>query len=291
MSAAGLNISPADAMGSPLLFEPFFAGANWALWKSVIKAASGERLTASEMAAVRAVAGRDPPSCRVRELVAIVGRGGGKDSIASLLATCSAINFNPAGKLRPGERAIVMCLACDREQAGIVFNYIKGLFEQVPSVKALAFNIGRESIDLRNGVSIEVHVASFRGVRGRSLLCVVMDEAAFWRSDESANPDQQIYAAVGPGLARVPGSTLIMISSAYKRSGLLYRKWAAHYGKNDDEVLVVRGTTPQFNPSFDHKIIERALADDRERYSAEYLSEWRDDLSSFIGLGASRSCR
>jgi hypothetical protein len=47
-------------------------------------------------------------------------------------------------------------------------------------------------------------------------------------------------------------------------------------------VLVVRGSTVQFNPSFDAKIIERDLAKDKERYAAEYLSEWRDDLSSFI---------
>lgn len=31
-----------------------------------------------------------------------------------------AINFDPRGKLRPGEKATVMCLACDRSQAGIV---------------------------------------------------------------------------------------------------------------------------------------------------------------------------
>jgi hypothetical protein len=38
-----------------------------------------------------------------------------------------------------------------------------------------------------------------------------------------------------------------------------------------------------FNPSFDAKIIERALKDDPERFSAEYLCQWRDDLSSRIG--------
>ncbi len=72
---------------------------------------------------------------------------------------------------------------------------------------------------------------------------------------------------------------LIIISSVHKRSGLLYQRWRDHYGR-DGDVLVVRGTTLQFNPSFDEKIIAKALAEDRERYSAEYLSEWRDDLSA-----------
>jgi hypothetical protein len=45
-----------------------------------------------------------------------------------------------------------------------------------------------------------------------------------------------------------------------------------------DDVLVVYGTTLQFNPSFDESLIEKALAEDPERYGAEYLSKWRDDL-------------
>jgi hypothetical protein len=42
-----------------------------------------------------------------------------------------------------------------------------------------------------------------------------------------------------------------------------------------------KGTTLQFNPSFDEDIIERALAEDPERYGAEYL-KWRDDLSTWL---------
>ena len=64
---------------------------------------------------------------------------------------------------------------------------------------------------------------------------------------------------------------LIMISCAHKRSGLLYQRYRDHYGKDSDGVLVVHGTTLQFNPSFDAKIIERALEEDPQRYGAEYL--------------------
>src|SRR5262249_15910697 len=177
-------------------FEPFFRGESWRMWKAVIKAAEGGTLTESELRLFREVADRDPPRRRVRELFIAAGRGAGKDSIASLLATCAAITFHRHGILRPGEKAIVACLACDREQAGILFGYIKGLFERVAPVKALTPYIGQESIDLRNNVSIEVHVASFRGIRGRSLLCCVFDELSFWRSDEAANPDIEIAAAV-----------------------------------------------------------------------------------------------
>ena len=82
----------------------------------------------------------------------------------------------------------------------------------------------------------------------------------------------------------------ILKSSVHKRSGLLYQRYRDFYCKNNDDILLVYGTRLQFNPSFDEDIIERALAEDPERYGAEYLSKWRDDLSTlaflrFIGCG------
>ncbi len=281
-----LDISTSEAMSSPYLFGPSFAGSSWDRWRAVIKASDsgGKALTDDETELFAEVAGRDPPSRRVRELVAIVGRGGGKDSIASLIATCAAINFDPrASKLRPGETVVVMCLACDRAQAGIVFGYIRAYFETIPALRSLVINWGSDSIELRNGVVIEVHTNNFRAVRGRSLLCVIFDELAFWRDENFASPDIEVHGAVTPGLGRVPNSMLIMISSAHKRSGLLFQRYRDHYGKDSDDVLVVHGTTLQFNPSFDAKIIERALEEDPQRYGAEYLSRWRDDLTSMFG--------
>jgi hypothetical protein len=84
--------------------------------------------------------------------------------------------------------------------------------------------------------------------------------------------------------ARVPGSMKILISNVHKRSGLLSQRYREFYGKDNDDILVVYGTTLQFNPSFDKDIIERALAEDPERYGAEYLSKWRDDLFCTIPM-------
>ena len=274
-------ITISSAMESPSLFAPYFRGPSWSVWKAVLKAANAEPLDDAQKAAFTAVAGRGPPKKRVRELVAAVGRGGGKNSIASLLATLAAINFNPKGKLRPGEKAVVMALACDRHQAGILFGYVKGYFETIPALKALVTRITADTIELSNEVVIEIHTSSFRAVRGRSILCAILDEAAFFRDENFASPDVELHAALSPGLARVKNSMLIIISSVHKRSGLLYQRWKDHYGCEGD-VLVVRGTTRQFNPSFDEKIIANALAEDRERYSSEYLSEWRDDLSTWL---------
>jgi hypothetical protein len=176
-----------------------------------------------------------------------------------------------------------MALACDRDQAGIVFDYIKGYFETVPALKKMVVDVSSETIELNNHVVIEVRTNSYRKVRGRSVLCCIMDEVAFFASDDSANPDFEVYGAIRPGLARVPGSMLVLISTAHKRSGLLYERYKAHFGRSDGDVLVVKGTTLQFNPLFDAAEIEKALGEDPALYGAEYNSLWRDDVSSFIG--------
>ena len=62
-----------------------------------------------------------------------------------------------------------------------------------------------------------------------------------------ANPDTEVDNAITPGLMRFPGSLKIIISSVHRRSGLLHDKYAAHFGKDDPHVLVVLGTSLQFN--------------------------------------------
>lgn len=80
----------------------------------------------------------------------------------------------------------------------------------------------------------------------------------------------------------LPGSILIGISSPYRRNGLLFEKWRDHYGKDDDDILVVRGTSKQFNNTIPDHIIAKALERDPEAAAAEWLAQWRTDLESFV---------
>src|SRR5262249_36329059 len=64
---------------------------------------------------------------------------------------------------------------------------------------------------------IEVHTASFQAVRGYTLIGAVCDEIAFWRAEDSANPDTEILNGLRPGMATVSGAMLLCISSPYAR--------------------------------------------------------------------------
>jgi hypothetical protein len=103
------------------IFRPWFPlshdGADtWSGWKAVLKAMDGLAMTADEIEFFKSVAGgREPPTRRVSELVAACARRTGKDSIASVVAAYGSATFDQQDRLRRGERAQVLCLACDRD--------------------------------------------------------------------------------------------------------------------------------------------------------------------------------
>jgi hypothetical protein len=136
---------------------------------------------------------------------------------------------------------------------------------------------------MNGNVVIEIHTASYRGVRGYTLASVLIDEVAFLRSDElSANPDQEILAAVRPGLSSIPGSMLLIASSPYAKRGALYAAFRQHWAKDDSRVLAWSGTTAEMNPTIDPSVITEAYEADPARASAEYGAEFRDDIAAFV---------
>lgn len=108
-----------SAMDDPRLFEPWFRGPTWDGWRAVLKGAFALPMTTAEIEFFRAVAERDPPKKRVRELWIIAGRRAGKDSVASLVAAHAAAMFDQRHRLRPGERALVACIAYDKDHRGM----------------------------------------------------------------------------------------------------------------------------------------------------------------------------
>jgi hypothetical protein len=270
-----------DVVRDPDLLGPYFEGPSWEPWRVAFKAIDALSLTEPEAELFNSIAQRDPPKEPVKEFAAVIGRGGGKDSAASAIAVRAAIK-DYASVLRPGERATVLCIACDRNQARIILNYIMGYFRSVPLLQAMVARETQDGLELKNDVEIVVATNDYRAVRGRRIVCAIMDEAAFYAGDNAASSDREVYNALMPALARTPNSILIIISSPWKRSGLLYDKWAASYGKNDPHVLVVWGASLLFNSTLDPRPIEVALERDPEAARAEYLAQWRDDLTGFL---------
>ena len=270
-----------ETIEDPNLFQPWFDGSTWDGWKTILKAAFALPMTDSEVAFFRSVADREPPRAQARELWIIAGRRAGKDSIASVIAAQAASFFEPAGRLRGGERAVVMCLAVDRSQATIVLNYIRSYFHDISYLAATVERETKDGFELSNGVDVVVATNSYRSVRGRSVLLAIFDEVGFWRSEASVAPDVETYHAVAPGMATLPNAMLVGITSPHRKSGLAYERWRDHYGR-DGDILVVRAPSLRLNPTIDSRIIDDAMARDAQVARAEWLAEWRDDLAQFL---------
>jgi hypothetical protein len=254
----------------------------WQQWHIVLKATFGLKLSQEEAKAFAAIAGgREPPTQKAKELWAVLGRRSGKSRVAAALAVFFAVLVDHAGKLAPGEIGYVFVLAASKDQARTIKNYAEGFLRASPVLMDTIEEVTAEEIRLRGGIVIGVHSANYRTVRGRSLLACVFDETAFWRSEESAQPDVEVYRAVMPALATT-GGMLVAISSPYRKVGLLHTKHRDYFGKDDASVLVIQGESRAFNPTLDDDIIRRAKEEDPEAALAEWDGFFRSDLTQFL---------
>jgi hypothetical protein len=289
---AGIDLDIVEAMDHPGLFGPWFkGGSSWDGWRTVLRAAFGLAMSEQEREFFCTVAEREPPKKRVKELWIIAGRRAGKDSIASLITAYAATFFEHCDRLRRGERALCACLACDRDQAKIVLNYTRSYFTDIAPLAAMIQRERRDGFELNNNVDIAVSTNSFRNIRGRPILCAVLDEVAFYRDENSSNPDQELYNALKPGTATLSEDAMVIgISTPYAKRGLLHAKFVAHYGRDSDDVLVIRAPSLLLNPTLDQAIINAALEEDRAAAEAEWNAVWRTDIESYVSREAVDAC-
>lgn len=172
-------------------------------------------------------------------------------------------------------------LASTVSQAKVVFGYIRGFIEASPLFAQMVDRVLADEIRLTNNIVISVHPSSFRSVRGRTLVCAILDEVSFWRDDQSANPDLETYRAILPSLATTNG-LLVGISTPYRKLGLLFQKHRDHFGQDDDSVLVTQGASVAFNPTLNTRVIASHSKADPEAALAEWHGEFRNDLSSLF---------
>lgn len=273
------------------IFAPWFKGNSWQAWLSFLAALFGLPMNDAQAEIFRRHTGRSAlPAASAKEGWLIVGRRGGKSLIAALVAVYLACFRDYLPFLGPGEVATIMVIAADRRQARVIMRYVAGFFDHIPMLSALVANQTKESIELSNRVVIEIHTASFRSTRGYTLAAVICDEIAFWRSDESANPDSEIIAALRPGLATIPGALLLCISSPYARRGALWQAYAKHFAQDNDPVLVWQADTLSMNPSLDPSIVEAAFEDDPSSAAAEYGAQFRRDIESYVPREVVEAC-
>jgi hypothetical protein len=277
-------VNYAEALDHPELFGRWFGGPSWNAWRTVEAAIFG--LPVPDLALFKELTGREvAPTEPATETWIIAGRRSAKSrkaaTIATFLCTIGAEVLGYRERLAPGERGVVLVLAVDRPQAKITLDYARAYFREIPMFASMVERDTGEGLDLTNRMSLIVAANDFRSIRGKTLVSAIFDECGYWRHELTNLPDVETYRAAKPGLATMPGSMLIGISSPYRRSGLLWRMFKRHWGK-PGPVLIVKAATETLNPLIDRQIVADALDDDPEAARAEWQAEFRTDIADFI---------
>jgi hypothetical protein len=122
-------------------------------------------------------------------------------------------------------------------------------------------------------------------------VAILADEAAHWVTDShSANADSLILDSVRPNLLTT-GGPLLILSSPFARKGEVWNLYDKNFGtKGADDILVVHGTSLDFNPSLPKAVIDRALARNPIGAKAEYLAQFLSELEGYASLETLRAC-
>jgi hypothetical protein len=271
-------IAITDWLTSPRYCGSIFKGNTYDNWKTLIAGFYGETEDLDNPVFSQ-MTGRLIDS-NFNELWVVGGRRSGKSHMASAIAVYEAFLGNHQRNLSKGEVATISLLASDRKQARTLMRYIKGIIDSIPPLKTLIKKESTDIIELHNGCAIEIQTASYRGVRGYTLACAILDEVAFWY-DDGANPDKEILKAIKPSLSTLNGK-LICLSSPYSKKGILWDAWRKYFSKHGTSVLVAKCPTPFMNPTITDSHLRQAREEDSISFKSEYMAEFRDDISSYV---------
>src|SRR5262249_48431929 len=280
-------IKDKDTFGNLPAFSNLDTWTSWLAWLQAIYALP---MNDGELATYRQCTGRtQPPATQPSEIFTICGRRGGKSFISSLTACFIACFSSFKQYLNAGEKAAILVLARDRDQAKIVFSYVSGILHAIPALSAMIDVERADEIELSNDVIIMVKTSDFRAIRGLTVAAAILDEVAFWNS-EGISPDHEVLTALRPATSTIPDAKIIAISTPYSQAGSLYEAYKEHYGKDDAHTLVWVADTRTMNLTIDEGLIQRELERDPDATSAEWMAQFRSDVSAAFSVESLEAC-
>jgi hypothetical protein len=216
----------------------FRSAASWKSWRAFLCALYGLPMDQEELAIFRACTGRiRSPTRKAEEAWVAAGRRSRKSAIMSLIGVWEGGFRDHSKNVAPGEPPRVMVTSKDKDDAQTIHSFTKGILG-CPATEHLLRDDISERITLSNTVEIVTRAAKLTAGRSKTIVCALLDEIAFWPTDESATPDTEILRGIRPAMANVKQPLLVAMSSPYARRGELYTNIKKHWGKDDDPVLV-----------------------------------------------------
>ncbi|MDE2104353.1 MAG: terminase family protein [Patescibacteria group bacterium] len=214
----------------------------------------------------------------------VVGRGAGKSYILAALRLLHLALTVSLDGLAPGEYGCALIVAPDLKTAKVTLRFAKGAIMATPSLAKLVVANRSEVIALRrpegNVVTIECLAATKGGsaVRGRSLVGVALEEAAFFRDDNYQVNDAEIFRAVSPRL--LPEAQIILVSTPWADVGLLYELYKENHGHPISAIAAHAPTLLLRDDKATRLAVEREMLRDPDNAARELGAEFLSGDSS-----------
>ena len=140
-----------------------------------------------------------------------------------------------------------MIIARDRRQARVIKRFVGGLLQAVPMLRQVIVSETAEGIVLRNRVVIEIHTASFRAIRGYTIVALVRrDRFLAERRGRAADPIRSAKRACVPD-GDDPRRDVAVRIEPLRATGRAWDAHRKHFGKDGDPILVWQATTRDMN--------------------------------------------
>jgi len=250
------------------------------------------------------------------ELILVLGRRSGKSTLSAIIASYELYKLlrrrNPQSfyGLPANSEIRVLCVANDKEQASIVYGDMAGYVDNVDYFKSAMTNQTQTFMRFqtdqdrqrygkggRSTIAATFKSSIAKGLRGRGIICYILDEIAFFVDDGKSSADK-VYRAVNPSIAQFsPKDTknkhrslgasdgrAIMISSPDARDGFFYRQYQMSLsgGKASSNMLMIQAPTWEVNPTLDKSYYEVEFNKDPKSFMTEHGAEFSDRVRGWI---------
>ncbi len=253
-----------------------------------------------------------------RELILVLGRRSGKSAMSAIITAYEIYKLLRRGTpqtyygMPPGAEIRTFCIANDKEQAGIVYGDISSHVSQVDYFKSsvvhdtqtfLKFQTEGDRQRFKDPKKKKATItATFKssiakGLRGRGIICCILDELAFFVNDGKSS-DKQVYRAIYPSLKQFSPKDpknrhkplgpsegrMICISSPDAREGLFYDLYEMAKANDvaSSNMLMIQAPTWEVNPTIDESeyVIDRAK--NPTGFETEYGANFSDRVRGWI---------
>jgi hypothetical protein len=219
-------------------------------------------------------------------LTAVCGARGGKSYVLIALRMLHLALTVSLETLAPGEIASAIIVAPDIRLARQALRYAIGASQQAPELKALVSSVTSDSfvVSREGGRTVVVEcLPATRGgsaLRGRSLVGAALDEAAFFRDENSVVNDSEVFKALAPRV--MVGGQIVIASTPWSEAGILHDLFSTNHGQPTTAIAAHAPTTLLRDDERTRSMVERERQRDPDNARREFDAVFMPAGSGFF---------